>query len=370
MRVGIITYHRAINYGSVLQAYALCEYLRERNICAEIIDYHTSGQDELYSYFEKNNSVMSIARNCQSLAYIRAIKKKEEKFKNFLLQNVKLSAKSFNEKSDLSGLNKEYDLFICGSDQIWNSNCADFSSAYLLDFVDDKGKCLSYAPSFGVSSIPGELHGLLRENVKDFRALSVREESGALELADLVERNVSFVPDPVFLPDEEKWTKLMPGRLVKDKYIFCYFIGDVQGMRDFAVRMHKLTGYKLVVVNKNIRDELYKNKKMYSAGPAEFLSLIYNSEFVICNSFHAVSFSLIFEKNFWVFESTGEGSSRSRIDCLLEKVNLTDRILNAEKNMPENIVAAIDYSEPKRLLSELKTAGTQYIEENVSETER
>lgn len=331
-RIGIITYHKAYNFGSVLQAYALNRYLRDLGHDVETIDFQTEKQANLYTLFEPVNSMFSIARNLQSVRFLRSLRLRRKRFDDFLREFIPTSETVYFSLSDLNNADLDYDLFICGSDQIWNPNCQDFDEAYLLAFVKDKTKCIAYAPSIASHDINPQYHSLFRSQLKDFESLSVREISGAAVISKIIGREPTVVLDPVFLLDADKWRKLITAPPVKQKYIFCYFIGDVAGMRHFARKMRKATGLPLVVVYKNIRDELYRNIKIYSAGPVEFLSLIAHAEYICTNSFHAVAFSIIFKKKFWVFiDDANVQSSMSRIVDFTRMTGLENRVLTAKK---------------------------------------
>lgn len=365
MKIGILTYHRARNYGSALQAYALTHYLRAQDMDAEIIDYHTKAQDRMYSLFEPCKSFMSFIRNAQTILYYLQLKKKKKRFDEFLNHYIQLGKDKFDEKSDLSVLNAKYDKFICGSDQIWNYQCTDFTTAYLLDFVEDKSKCISYAPSIGIENIEPPYRDIYARLLSGFGALSAREKIGADCISDITGRVVETVPDPVLLLTKDEWLKIIPGRIMNGKYIFCYYIGDVPRMRDFAISMHKKTKLPLVVVNMNLRDQLYINKKEYSAGPLEFLSLLKNCEYVCTNSFHAVMFSILFHKNFWVFTNSNKGSSKSRIEHITSYYGLTQRVINTTVPLPHDTEEQINFFDIDKKIEEYGSIGRIFLKNSL-----
>ena len=326
MKAAIITYHRSYNYGSALQAYALNKTLNDLGVETHTIDYITERQKNIYKHFQRNNSLMNIIRNVYTLRYLKLLKLKYNRFDDFIKTYIRTTSKIYTLPNQLIELNNKYDLFVCGSDQIWNPNTADFDESYLLSFVKDKRKCFSFAPSIGVSSHIHNYENLFKKYLKDFRSLSVREKTAASYLTKLLNRKVVQVLDPVFLRNCNEWQQLAKDSY-KNKYIFCYFIGDVPYMRDFAKQMHKETGLDLVVVYKNLRDILYTNVKFYDAGPQEFLNLVKNATYVVTNSFHAVSFSLLFKKNFWAFiDRYNNVAPNSRIVDLLTHFDLQNRI--------------------------------------------
>lgn len=360
-KVGIITYHRAYNYGSALQSYALNYFLRTYGFDVKTIDYSNENQRNLYELFEKNNSVMSIARNIHTLLYYGKLKEKKRKFDEFIKLEIPVTEKKFMKKTDLINYDFGFDNYICGSDQIWNQNCADFDSSYMLSFVKDKTKCISYAPSIGVSSITDEQGNKFKEEISNFKSISIREEQGKNILEKYIDKDIKVVLDPTFLIEENEWEKLSNKPKIKGDYIFAYFIGDVSGMRDFTESLRKKTKLPVVVVYKNLRDFKYKTVKYYDAGPKEFLGLIKNAKYVCTNSFHSVVFSIIFKKKFWVFvEDQDKNLPQTRIHNITKKLGLENRILSKSK-MDIDIDANIDYEEVNKKLNEEKQKSIKYL---------
>ncbi len=354
MRVGILTYHRAYNYGSALQNYALNSYLRSEGIDALTIDYTNQNQRDMYKIFQPVNGVMSLLRNVQTFMFLKDLIIHKKRFDNFIDENIP-KTRTVYLKEDLCNIVENFDYFVCGSDQIWNASCYDFDKSYLLDFVKDKKKCISYAPSIAIAEIPEEWNDMFKEHISDYKAVSLREQKGADFISKVINKPVPVLMDPVFLLSEEEWSELSVAPKLNKPYIFCYFIGDVKGMREFAKKMRKETNLPLVVVYKNIRDMAYPNKKLYSAGPREFVGLIKNAEYICTNSFHATAFSIIFKKNFWSFTDIDHGiSAGSRIDNIAEMFDLRHRVLNYTNMNNVNFTEQIEFSDAMEKIKENK----------------
>lgn len=367
MKIGIITYHRAYNYGSALQAYALNYLLRSKGYEVKTIDFSPGKQAELYKIFEENKSFMGIARNIQSLIYYNKLKKHKENFDEFIFENIPITNK-FSSLKELENEKFDFDYYICGSDQIWNQNCDDFDNAYLLSFVKDKNKCISYAPSIGVSSITEEQKENFKNNISSFKSISIREIEGAKILEKVLNREIEVVLDPTFLISEEEWRKLSQKPKLKGKYIFGYFIGDVSGMRNFANKIRKKSNLPLVVVYKNLRDMKFPTKKCYESGPKEFLGLIQNASYVCTNYFHAVAFSVIFKKKFWVFveeNKNGINKPQTRIRSICKILNLSERILTNKSCSNINIQEEIDFEDVYQLLEIYKNKSLEFLFNNL-----
>lgn len=364
MNIGILTFHRAYNYGSALQAYALNRTLNSAGRKAETIDFRSDDQDKMYTIFNHVSTANDILRNILSLVKYRELKRKKERFDSFTEQKIRVCKPPIYNEEELPKLDKAYDYFVCGSDQIWNTYCHDFSKVYMLDFVRDKSKCVAYAPSIGLSELSEDDKKLFSELLNGFKAISVREEQGAELIRPLLKQDVSVMPDPVVLLTADEWLKAASPLEIKGRYILGYYIGDVPEMREFAVRLSKKTACRVVVINKNIRDLLYCNKKYYSAGPKEFISLVKNAEYICTDSFHAVMFSLMFHKNFWIFANQKKQNSSSRITNILGKVGLIDRMVRGEVS-DLSMTEQIDYNGVDDILENMRQQALDYLNQNL-----
>ena len=166
MHIGIITYHRALNYGSVLQAYALNKFLRNQGYQVETIDYWNEGQEKIYKRFEACNSLMALARNMQTLLYLKKVKKKEDRFSTYIKRYIPTTEQVEHNKNVLNQIAYSFDCVICGSDQIWNPYLYGVDPIWTLKFAPAGSKKIAYAPSLGISSIPNEFIIKFQENLK------------------------------------------------------------------------------------------------------------------------------------------------------------------------------------------------------------
>ena len=290
------------------------------------------------------HSFLSVVRNLHTLAIFKQLREKNRRFDAFR-ERIKLTERHFQLPQELDLVADSYDYYICGSDQIWNPQCLDFDPSYLLDFVRDKRKCISYASSIAVQELPEEWEETFAKTLKNYRALSVRERRGCEIISSLVKRQVEWVVDPVFLFSSAFWKQEVKVSNFNKPYVCCYFIGDVPGMRNYSINISKRLSAMRVLLNKNLRDLGKPGKRMYSAGPQEFLGLISRAKCICTNSFHAVAFSLIFRKDFWVFDDAENPSSdSSRIRDILSLVGLEDRILSSSSMGCVDSTQQIDYS--------------------------
>lgn len=353
-RVGIVTIHMMNNFGAVLQAYALNSYLNSAGYDAETIDFRTPRVERGYRYFKSPmRHPMDLVRNFQSLMFLKTLKVRKKRMLGFVKDNIKLSKDVYYSNAELANADLDYDYYICGSDQIWNTFCDNYDDAFLLAFAKDKGVRLSYAASMGMSSVHPDLVSKFRKELSDFTALSVREQSAVDVISSISGKETVQVVDPVFLLTCEQWQKVMKAdkKLTRPYILFYSVHGGSTGMRDYVRAVSKRYQLPVVVVYKNLRELLYSNIKRYDAGPAEFVSLINGAQYVFTNSFHGCALSIIFKKNFQVYvDGTPEQGTSSRIYSLMDTLGLADRIVFREGN-PESMGKEIDWADVESKLS-------------------
>lgn len=361
-KVGIVSCYFKKNYGSMLQAYATQKILDDWGIPNETI------------HLEKLNSEISKGKRKYyksqlfNFSFIKAkfgmVKLKLYcKFANGELgKNIKIRNQKFKEFEKKFHLSKSYDTMkhICeegnytdvlvGSDQLWLpvNIVADY---YTLNFVPEEVNKISFATSFGVSSVPEKYKKQYQTFLNRIEHLSVREDKGVQLVKELTGREAELVCDPTLLFNQEEWREIQAEeRLIKEKYIFCYFLGKTVEYRKFAERLKEKTGFKIVSLNHLDEYVKYSDKfadeAPFDVGPSEFLNLIRNAEFVCTDSFHGTVFSLIHQKKFFVFrryQNKSKVSTNSRLDSLLKIVNLSDRMLEGNEAVDELVEKEIDY---------------------------
>lgn len=221
-------------------------------------------------------------------------------------------------------LNDEYDFFIVGSDQVWNpffwnKHTDTDQSNYLLSFANPE-KRLSYAASLGINTLPKEYEDIFKDELRKFKSISVREMSAKNYLSSLIDKEISVVLDPTMLIDVSEWRKQEKKLRINKKYICIYSLGGIPSEEKKKLDdLRNKSGFDVI----DVLEDNY-----YSMGPASFLSLIDNSEFVFTDSFHAVVFSLIFHKPFMVFnrKHTLGIEMGSRIESLLNQLNIKENV--------------------------------------------
>lgn len=351
MKIGIITIHNSPNYGACLQSFALYKFLEQHGYSTEIIDLHRPYYDD-YVFSKKykpySHNVKSVKRklfdwlkkNLMSERDIPQIKDKEtniiseSKFHDFNSQ-IRLS-KPFRSIDELYRNPPEYDVYITGSDQVWNPTQNYCLEPYFLTFVkNEKALKISYASSIGIEQ-------LLHKEKKDFKrwlssynSISVREKTAQRVLSEFVNKNIKVVADPTFLLELDYWKNIaQQANLTEKKYILLFSLSINKEMIDYAMTLSKESGKELIVLHQKLTKEYAKGKfhVVNNAGPIEFLGYIANADFVLTDSFHCTVFSLILGvDNFYTYISPFNNRG-SRIVDLLAKFEMNNHILDGELN--------------------------------------
>lgn len=356
MRVGIITFINTINFGASLQAYALQEVLYEFGIEAEVIQYINKQIEEKEKNTGNKKNIKSIIR---SIVMGQGLKKKTLAFEMYEKEHIK-KGKALTDNSR-DEINNYYDLFITGSDQVWNMSITNKDWTYMLDFVDDNRKKISYAPSFGNSIFPESAKGDTGKYLRQFNSLSVREESGKRLISQICNREATVVVDPTLLLNKDKWEERISFTPKLKNYILVYFPHNKKMVFDFVDKLKKKTG--LPVVYLSISPRIQPGvKTIYDASPDEFLGWIKNADYVVTGSFHGTAFSLNFEKQFF-YEPSGEGS---RIDNLVKLCGAEERSI-LEVDVLESV---IDYNMVRVKLDEERKKSLNWLKESVSVEEK
>ncbi|MBR1869042.1 MAG: polysaccharide pyruvyl transferase family protein, partial [Bacteroidales bacterium] len=320
MKIGIITMHKVLNCGSALQAYALQRKLSEMGYENEIIDYKYEDKSR------RRSLAGSLAAIMRSILFGFPEIRMKHKFKVFRRRNLVLSKQAWDRKSIVKDPPR-YDLYLAGSDQIWNPRFIGDDMNFLLAFAAPDARRISYASSIAATALDGNMKDLYVRHLSRFQAISVRERSGAGIIKELTGRDASVCCDPTLLLGRDGWDKLaaLSGLKVPGKYILVYALSymfdpfpEIYGMVD---KVQRALGMKVVFLQGRAKDVFRPDSKLIkSAGPADFAFLFKHASFVITTSFHGAGFALINDKPLLgVVDSSS--ASDSRIRSLLESVS-------------------------------------------------
>ena len=321
-KVGVLTFHRAENYGSVLQAYALQKYLTDKlGIENELIDYIPSGQEEFYKLFVPITNIRNLIGNILKLSIANKYKKRKDAFQGFLNSNLAISKDKYSAFNKNSLLSNQYSLIITGSDQIWNTECADFSWDYLLEDVHGLKK-ISYAASMGGGKISD--YDRYKKCLEEYTSISVREQYASDVINQMFnnEKKIEVSLDPTLLLDKEDYNKIAAPRKIQGDYIFLYSVYHDDKLLHTIRRMKKKWGMPIItLISRNNSYKVLLNgiKLANEEGPEDFLGYIRYAKFVLTNSFHGSVFSMIYGKEFYYL---GDYRQDPRVKQLFTKAEI------------------------------------------------
>lgn len=315
-KIGIITFHRALNYGAKLQAYALQEVIGEQNE-AFVLDYRCTSIENFYYH---RLTPKEIAKWILFPRYSFATRKRRKRFLEF--DNYFHLTDPYTSQN-VSDANRILDLFVAGSDQIWNPAITGNDINYFMNFAE-KGKALTYAASFGKASLADWDANIVKDLLKKLNNISLREKT-SIDMIMAVDSSLKpySVLDPVFLLNKETWiSKLSIGKkLTKRKYIFVYIVAAQTNTIAKAKAIAKEKDWDILFIDAmRYKDENIIN--VNDAGPIEFLSLLSSAELVMTTSFHAFAFALIFNKPFLYELSREKANANARLSDLSKILNL------------------------------------------------
>lgn len=397
MKWGVATlYYKSMNLGGLLQAYAVTRLFELLGFECEQMCYDLSTSKKKLNY---KKQFVERLKKITLKKIINKLKRKLEK--KFRKKTNKADYSKFSKQSNyfeefrnmiphsavlynsdnIKSANKNYDAFICGSDQVWAPDMMihDF---FTLDFAHKNKPRISIAASMGKSSLTNSERRYFCDKIKKIDSISVREKTLSEYLQKYGIENECIL-DPTLLLGIEEWKKIADYSSVPEgKYVLCYFLGDSLWQRRKAVEYaekHKIKLVYLPYVTNRIRrsDLVFKDYIDLPAGPQQFIGLVENAECIFTDSFHAMMFSIIFQKDFFVFNRDGEKGSNTgnaRIIDFLEEMNIKERFIDSPKRYNGNIT--IDYENKETLIKQkcensynwIKTAAFNAVN-TVSESE-
>lgn len=383
-KTAIVSCYFQHNYGSMLQAYATqmaLDKMGYENETINISGFNHEIKKAKMLYFAKASltsdillSKLGMAKNVlikkfsrnqyASLSKIRA-----DKFDAFSKKHFRVS-EVYRSKEELESKCAEYySSVLVGSDQLWlpGNIAADY---YTLNFVPGTVNSIAYATSFGQSSLPKDSAQKAAVFLKKIRHIGVREESGQNLVKKLTGRNVPVVCDPTLLFTGDEWMAIQKQEpIIKGKYILCYFLGNNPPHREFASRLKKETGCKIIALthlDEYVKsDEGYADETPYDIDPADFLNLIRNAEYVCTDSFHCSVFSILYKRQFFTFRRYNrqtKQSTNSRLDTLFCMTGIHGRLLKGDETVKECLSIRTDFEMVHKKLEQVRKNSYEYLQ--------
>lgn len=357
-RIAIITWNTYHNFGTFLQAYALQQYLYISGYDNKILDDHIIIDNNINWKFKIKKLLWRLRRKSYRI-YTKSKHDSDRLFNNFKRKYLNIDSNI----TPLTYLDKKYDLFICGSDQIWNPFLLDNPNQTFYYAAFSKKKKIAYAPSIGISNIPPQYNKKVKNLISSFCNLSLRENQGVESISKLTKKNVIKVVDPTLLLNKEEWEKILPKNNTHiEKYILGYFLTPNTSYINAAITYAKQKSLKFILF---FTDESYYKYdcELISAGPIEFLNYIKHAEILFTDSFHGSIFAKIFHVQFFTlkrFGNTQKGQD-SRVENLLDMFGIKYRLMGIENIENLTNIQNIDFEKVDNNIFQYINASKTYL---------
>lgn len=416
--IGVATHCWGMNYGGTLQSFALLKILEGFGYPAERVMY-TPGRE--FPVGRKNAAVRLMKEAARCLAPLffegsrslrRSVLRKKILFDAFR-QDFLRESPTFRQYRELKNRTPRYDLAVAGSDQIWNPHLLPNTPFFMLDFVPPERR-IAYAGSFGVEKIPSNRIPFFRDGLRQFAALSVREESGADIVENLLGKRPPVVLDPTFLFTADQWDEVVSSAQISDPpvtlnrladaaespadsdkavhaevrnhdapmispYILCYALPNLAHILPWAKKIEKITGKSITAICLS-RNDFDLSRQMTdvhfvkTAGPAEFVTLFKNADFVVTNSFHGTAFSVLYHKPFVSIEKdavirSDQDGHLNRTDSrkidFLKRIGLPHRFVSPN-DAPSADLLVENFDPVDAIIAEQRAFSLNYLKSSVA----
>lgn len=365
--VGIITIHKINNYGSVLQAYALQKVCEELGYKAEIIDYDFPNEFHLDNKYAMASDTQPTEPKWIKMMFSMALVKQHKGIRSFVEKYQHLSKAKYHSVKDFSDNPPFYDIYLTGSDQLWSPRHCNGDPVFMLYFAPDNALKVAYAASIGTNAIPQDLVNAYAKLLSRYKHIAVRENSGADIIKGLTGKDAAVVLDPTLLLDKDDWDRVsVTRRLIKKKYILCYFLNYTFNAfpyaDELAADIQRQTGYEIVrVARPPHRMTLSKTSFKIGASPEEFMALVRDAEIVLTTSFHGSAFAVNYGKPVFSIVEKRDASD-SRQVSLMHSLGLDRQVISVRDRFPSVSMASYDVVKEQSILENLRTMSKSYLE--------
>lgn len=347
-------YNGEINYGQIFQCYAMQRLVQRLGYVPKVIRYRKLNKKDGFLNKGKQGWFADLYELWYRLAKVEhKINIRIVRFIYFIRKNIHLSRQCYT-KEQVERECKDCKALFCGSDQIWNPLV--FDDIYFLNFGEADQKRIAYAPSgiWEENRQPEEFYERITKYIEGFNLITVREEESAKILEKYTQQKIAVVPDPTLLLTQKEWNDVAAIENTEEPYIFCYFLGRFRPyrallkeiMRDYMVKkIYFTTPGQYEEENQLNQDDFFSSKD--HIGPGEFLTMVQNAQAVCTDSYHGLIFSIIYEKQFYIFDRNTfhqhPGANMSRQESLLKKIGIcSQRRISCKKDLKN--IEPIDYT--------------------------
>lgn len=367
-KIGLMTlHHDKSSFGACLQGFALWHYLSQSNDCEMVnlpVTKNKEHKDTLIIQIKVLIAkCLTFLKNFRKPEYKKALYDSKVRIKNFETFNslIKMSNKWWT-KEEIYQDPPSYDVWVSGSDQLWNPRIYFDIEPYLLGFTRDEDKRVSYASSLGVLEIEPNYEQLFKYAIPRFHSIAMREASAIPVIQRFTNIKIENVLDPTFLLSKEEWRTFAKPIDVQKKYLICYFLSYTSEVISFCKKQAESLKLAPLFISTKAEDVLRfpDAKFIQDAGPSEFIYLIDNSDFVLTDSFHGTVFSIIFEKQFITYIGRNIKAS-SRITNMLTSLDIPNNVLSSLQIKDSKI----DYDVVRKHLAKRITESKDYLNKSI-----
>lgn len=359
-----VTTQRSLNYGAVLQAYALHRVQKELGIDNYLLDVEkTSSKYEKYpEHLSKRTMIVAIL-NTMWFFHRKEMNRLVSRFNSFVDENI-----NSTDVHDINSLKQNWpkaDFYITGSDQVFGLR-GEWDAIRTLNFGGESIRRFSYAASLGEYDWNDDEKSVFREILEKYKMVSVREMYAKKYLQTFTEKQINVHIDPVFLLERQKWEEMIREPIIKENYILCYPLIGNDRLQYVLNELKRLTGYKVISIQDIPVKRVKADRYFYDAGPIEYLNLIRYSEFVVTTSFHGTAFSAIFNKPFYTLIKNYKSQ---RMTGLLNMLGLDSRLYSDDTIISTD---PVDFTYCNRVIEMEKKRSIEYLKdiENCVEKEK
>lgn len=378
MKIGLVTFQRAHNYGAQFQAYALQKFLHDQGHDIEFVDYWPDYRKGMYdlvdlsalgSAMRPHRKLLTTAKSLTKLGLTYPWKKqRRDRFEGFM--DTRLNIPENARVSCGTDIPSHYDAYVFGSDQIWRYNkfntYTGYDSVYWGKYPENSSALkITYAASMGVIPSGSQNNEFISKHLRNFAAISVREKSLRKLIAPLTDKSVHQVLDPAFLLEREQWSQIARQDLeLPERFVLLYNLNKSPLAKRLADGVASRMGCEVIEVNSEVAPLKFSRRFFNTAGPAEFLALFSQASYVVSTSFHGVVFSLIYRKE---FQALGLGANATRVTDLLADLGIDGRYAAAgEENLEPDLKQPLAYPRIQRKLDALRQQSIDFLEASLN----
>lgn len=371
-KVGLITYY-GDNYGGVLQAYALQHLVKVNDFDCELISndfqHYNNGLKRLKNRFANLTAAIKdpsdyLSKRKVYHKYAAQNVTRAKRFESFRRDNLIFNKTGYTSYDQYLKTPPKYDVYLCGSDQIWNPNLYSDNGFYFAEFAPDSAVKISYASSIGISSINKKQRMFMSPLLNRLDVISTREQKGAEIINEISEKTATVVLDPTLLLTNKEWSEVACPRMIQEPYVFCYLFGEREYVAKVKKKVKELTGMRVVCIPFVPRELSSDDEKIFDAGPAEFISLIKYASLVLTDSFHATAFSINLKTPFVSlcrFNKNDKKSMNDRLVTILDMVDLNDRLIDENDSISVDFLYDIDFDHVHELLNQKRQNDREFL---------